>query len=157
MLDENSITKENDAYKFSRAMYIIEAALEYFISIAVSSVYLAKIAAYIGIQDGLTAILSAFVSLGCGFQLIAIFLANKRPVKKWVTASHIVSQTLFASMYLVPITPMNTLAKTIVFLFVFLIAQIIHNAINAPKINWFMSLVDDDKRGRFTANKEMEE
>lgn len=27
--------------------------------------------------------------------------------------------------------------------------------LNAPKINWFMSLVDDKKRGRFTANKEM--
>ena len=80
-----------DAYKFSRLMYIIEAALEYFIAIAVSSIYLAKIADYIGIQDGLTAILSTFVSLGGSFQLIAIFLGNKRPVKRWVTFSHTIS------------------------------------------------------------------
>ena len=56
-------TTHTDTYKFSRLMYIIEAALEYFIAIAVSSIYLAKIAAYIGIQDGLTAILSGFVSI----------------------------------------------------------------------------------------------
>jgi Na+/melibiose symporter-like transporter len=144
-----------DAYKFSRLMYIIEAALEYFIAIAVSSIYLAKIADYIGIQDGLTAILSAFVSLGGSFQLIAIFLGNKRPVKRWVTFSHTISQALFASMYLIPIVPMSTAVKTVVFVGVFLIAQIIHNVINSHKINWFMSLVDDGKRGRFTANKEI--
>lgn len=146
---------QTDTYKFSRLMYIIEAALEYFIAIAVSSIYLAKIADYIGIQDGLTAILSAFVSLGCSFQLLAIFLVNKRPVKRWVTASHTISQVLFACMYLIPVVPMSTAVKTVVFVGVFLIAQIIHNVINSHKINWFMSLVDDGKRGRFTANKEI--
>lgn len=148
-------TVQTDTYKFSRLMYIIEATLEYFIAIAVSSIYLAKIADYIGIQDGLTAILSAFVSLGGSFQLIAIFLGNKRPVKRWVTISHTISQALFASMYLIPIVPMSVAVKTAVFVAVFLIAQILHNAINSPKINWFMSLVEDGKRGRFTANKEI--
>ena len=148
-------TTNTDTYKFSRLMYIIEAALEYFIAIAVSSIYLAKIADYIGIQDGLTAILSAFVSLGCSFQLIAIFLGNKRPVKRWVTISHTISQALFACMYLIPIVPMTTAMKTVAFVGVFLVAQIIHNVINSHKINWFMSLVDDGKRGRFTANKEI--
>ena len=43
-------TTNTDTYKFSRLMYIIEAALEYFIAIAVSSIYLAKIADYIGMH-----------------------------------------------------------------------------------------------------------
>ncbi len=144
-----------DKYKTSRLLYIIEAALEYFISIAVGTVYLARITTHIGMSDALTGILSSFVSLGCGFQLIAIFLANKRPVKRWVTAGHILSQALFALIYLVPIFPLNTLQKTIIFVALLLIAQIVHNVINAPKINWFMSLVDDKKRGRFTASKEI--
>ncbi len=144
-----------DKYKTSRIMYIIEAALEYFVSIAVGTVYLARITTYIGISDGLTGILSSFVSLGCGFQLIAIFLVNKRPVKRWVTAGHIISQILFSLLYFIPLLNISVAQKTILFVALLLVAQIIHNIIHAPKINWFMSLVDDDKRGKFTANKEI--
>ncbi len=38
-------------YKTSRTLYIIEAALEYFIAILVAETYLAKIAMSIGISD----------------------------------------------------------------------------------------------------------
>ncbi len=144
-----------DQYKFSRLMNIIEAALEYFVSIAVGTVYLARITAYIGMSDALTGILSAFVSLGCSFQLFAIFIAHKRPVKKWVTAGHIVSQILFACIYFVPLLDMSKTERTVIFILVFLAAYIIHNVIFSPKINWHMSVVDDNKRGIFTANKEM--
>ena len=144
-----------DEYRFSRVMYIIEAALEYFISIAVGTVYLARLTAYIGFSDALTGILSSFVSLGCGFQLIAVFLANKRPVKRWVTALHILSQSLFAFIYFVPLFEISKVAKTVLFVAVLLVAHIVHNAINSPKTNWFMSLVEDGRRGRFTANKEI--
>ncbi len=144
-----------DQYQFSRLMYIIEAALEYFISIAVSTVYLAKIIAYIGMSDALTGILSAFVSLGCGFQLFAIFLVGKRPVKRWVTGWQIVSQILFACVYFVPLLDVGDRAKTTLFIGVMLVAYIVHNILYAPKINWFMSLVDNVSRGWFTASKEM--
>ncbi len=147
--------KNKDEYKFSRFLYIIEAALEYFVSLAVASIYLAKLTSYIGISDSLTGILSSFVSLGCGFQLIAIFLAHKQPVKHWVTVLHIVSQLMFALLYFVPIFDLSATAKTVIFVLMLLGAQIIHNIVNAPKINWYMSLVDDKKRGRFTANKEI--
>ncbi len=154
MYDKLLKTK-SDQYKTSRIMYILEAAIEYFFSIAVGTVYLAKLTAYIGMTDALTGILSAFVSLGCGFQLIAIFLSNKRPVKRWVTLLHVISQTLFAAIYLVPIVPISRTIKTILFVVMLLLAHIIHNIINSPKINWFMSLIEDDKRGKFTANKEI--
>ncbi len=146
---------KQDQYKFSRLMYIIEAALEYFVAIAVATVYLARITAYIGMSDALTGILSSFVSLGCGFQLVAIFLVNKRPVKKWVTAGHIVSQILFSLLYFVPLLDLTSTQRTVLFVIILLVAQIVHNVINAQKVNWFMSLVDDNKRGKFTANKEM--
>ena len=67
------IKQVKDEYKTSRILYIIEAMLEYFVSISVGTVYLAKITSFIGISDGLTGILSAFVSLGCGFQILSIF------------------------------------------------------------------------------------
>lgn len=144
-----------DVYKTSRLLYIIEATLEYFVSIAVGTVYLAKITSYIGMPDSITGILSSFVSLGCGFQLIAIFLANKRPVKRWVTLLHTVSQSLFALIYLIPVFNISLKLKTAIFIASLLIAHIIHNIVNSPKINWYMSLVDNNKRGTFTANKEI--
>ena len=148
-------TKLKDPYKSSRLLYIIEAALEYFIAIAVGTVYLAKITKQIGLSDSVTGILTSFVSLGCGFQIIAIFLAHKKPVKKWVTVFHVISQLLFSAMYFVPLLPISRTGQTALLIISLLLAQILHNAINSPKINWYMSLVDESKRGRFTANKEI--
>ncbi len=151
----NKEMQGKDKYAFSRFLYIIEAALEYFISIAVGGVYLAEITKHIGISDAITGIITAFVSLGCGFQIIALFLAHKKPVKSWVTTCHIISQSLFALMYFIPLLEASKTTKTVLLISTLFLAQIIHNAINSPKINWYMSLVDDKKRGSFTANKEI--
>lgn len=148
-------TKLRDEYKTSRILYIIEAALEYFIAIAVGGVYLATIASSVGLSTEQTGILTSFVSLGCGFQIVALFVAHKRPVKGWVTAFHILSQLLFSLVYFVPVLPISKLAQTIILVVSLLLAHFVHNAINSPKINWFMSLVSEEKRGRFTANKEI--
>ena len=148
-------TVQKDAYKTSRFLYILEAALEYFISLLLTGAYLAKITSAIGMSDTLTGILTSFVSLGCGFQMIAIFLANKRPVKRWVTILHSLNQLSFALIYLVPFIQLSKTAKIVLFIAFLLIGHILNNVVNSPKINWFMSLVDDHRRGSFTANKEM--
>lgn len=147
--------KERDEYALTRALYIIEAALEYFISIAVGTVYLANITSYIGIPDWITGIMTSFVSLGCGFQIIAVFIAHKTPVKCWVSIIHVLSQCMFSLMYFIPLLNISRTAKTTVLIITLFSAQIMHNAINSPKINWYMSAVDDKKRGSFTANKEI--
>ena len=144
-----------DIYKTSRFLYILEATFEYFISLLVTGAYLAKITSSLGMNDALTGILTSFVSLGCGFQIIAIFLANKRPVKRWVTVLHSINQLAFALIYLVPFIELSKTAKIVLFIAFLLMGYIINNIVNSPKINWFMSLVDDKKRGSFTANKEM--
>ncbi|MBQ8295366.1 MAG: MFS transporter, partial [Clostridia bacterium] len=131
------------------------ATFEYFISLLVTGAYLAKITSAIGMSDTATGILTSFVSLGCGFQIIAIFLANKRPVKRWVTVLHSLNQLFFALIYLVPFIEMTQTQKTVIFIVFLLLGHIINNVVNSPKINWFMSLVDDKKRGSFTASKEM--
>ena len=73
--------QNKDGYESSRFLYIIEAALEYFVAISVGTVYLAKITGYCGISDEITAILTAFVSLGCGFQFFSVFIGRNMPVK----------------------------------------------------------------------------
>lgn len=147
--------ENKDVYKTSRFLYILEATFEYFISLLVTGAYLAKITSSLGMSDSLTGILTSFVSLGCGFQIIAIFLANKRPVKRWVTVLHSINQLAFVLIYLVPFIEINQTTKITLFIAFLLIGHIINNVVNSPKINWFMSLVDDKRRGRFTANKEM--
>ena len=56
--------KRKDPYAFSRAMYIIEALVEYLITLTISGAYLAKITEAIGLEDSLTGIITAFISLG---------------------------------------------------------------------------------------------
>ena len=115
---------EQDIYKKSRILYIIEATLEYFIAMAFGEVYICRLTEYLGFNDSLTGILSAFVSLGCGFQLIAIFLQNKRPVKRWVTFLHVVNQLFFALIYLTPFLKISTEVKIVLFILFFYLLRL---------------------------------
>ena len=153
MTDE--IKKEKDRYKSSRILYIAEAALEYFISLLVTGAYLARLTQALNISDNITGILSAFVSLGCGFQIFAIFLADKKPVKRWVTTIHILNQLCFCLLYVTPFFNISPIGKTTLFVAFLFCGHVLNNIVNSPKINWFMSLVPNGRRGMFTAVKEI--
>ncbi|MBO5110108.1 MAG: MFS transporter [Clostridia bacterium] len=140
--------------KRSQRMYVLEAAIEYFISILVSGTYLANLTSAIGLSDGLTGILSSIISLGCVFQLIAIFLRRNR-VKRLVIAFSILNQLLFTFLYAVPCIPLAGEVKAVIFTVVIVLAYFIYNVAHPVKINWLMSLVDNEKRGIFTAKKEV--
>ena len=147
-------TDKKDIYRLSRGMYIAEAALEYFISLLVTGAFIAKLTADFGFSDSLTAVLISFVALGCSFQLFAVFFFRGGSVKRRVTFLHIVNQLLFMSVYLVPFFNRSRPVKTVLFIVLLMAAYFFLNIVFAPKTNWFMSLVDDHKRGRFTAIKE---
>lgn len=147
--------ENKDIYISTRYLNILEAAFEYFISIIVSGAYLAKITSSLEISDSLTGIISSFISLGCGFQIIAIFLTNKRPVKRWVTFIAFMTDICFAMLYFIPFINISKTARTLLFVSFMLIGHSISRISSAPKSHWFMSLVDDNKRGSFTASKEM--
>lgn len=96
-----------DVWARTRLMFILEAALEYFFTIMISGAYLANLTAAIGMSDALTGILSSIVALGSAFQLSALLLANRLPVKRWVTGLHILDQLSFTVLYLVPGIPVR--------------------------------------------------
>ena len=146
---------ETDPYRKSRFLYILEAALEYWISLLLTGAFLARVTTAIGMSDAETGIVSAFVSLGSGFQFVSIFLAGRTPVKHWVTALHIVGQVFYALVYAIPFLPLAPGGKIALFTVCLLLGQVISNIISSPKINWYMTLVPDGARGRFTATKEM--
>lgn len=142
--------------KLGPLCYIIEAALEYFISLMMTGAYLARITGSLGFSDSLTGILSSFVSLGCVFQLGAIRLfRNSRTVKRTIILSHLMNQALLACVYFIPATPLAGSTKTALFLVCFCGAYIISNTIAPPKSSWLISLISDGERGVFTARKEI--
>ena len=138
----------------SRFYYIIEAALEYFISILVAGSYLATLTTELGISDGLTGVISSFISLGCLFQLLSVFLKRPR-VKGIVIALSVLNQLLFLLLYLIPLAGGGKQVKIAVFMIAIFLAYLIYNSVHPLKINWLMSLCEDKKRGVFTSQKEI--
>ena len=153
MTETDVETKTRDYRKRNRILYIIEAALEYFASIAVSGAYLACLTTAIGISDALTGVLTSFVSLGCGFQILAVLLRGN--IKRKVTILHLVNETAFTLLYVTPFFPVSSTTKTVIFTALMLIGFALNNVANPPKTDRFMQSVDKDKRGVFTANKEI--
>ena len=150
---QNIIKK--DEYKISRFLYILEATLEYFISMAFTEVYICRLTAFLGFSDGMTGILISFMSLGATFQILALLIGKERNVKGMVTVGHIISQLFFCLCYFIPFFTVSAEIKIAIFIAVLLVAYMVHNLIHPFKISWYMSLVDDKKRGRFTAIKEI--
>lgn len=145
---------QKDIFRISRFLYVLEASFEYFINLLLTGAYIAKVTTDLGMSDSLTGIITSITALASTFQLVAIFLAHKKPVKRWVTICHSINQLFFACVYLVPIFHFSQTVKIILFIVFLLLGNIINQVINAPKINWFMSLIDSNKRATFTATKE---
>lgn len=135
-------------------MYIFEAALEYLISILVTGSFLATITKELGVSDSLTGILSAVISLGCLFQLLSLSV-KKTKVKRLVVILSIINQIFFLLLYVIPLTGEKKQIKILLFVVLICAAYIIYNFAHPKKVSWLMSLVDDSRRGAFTANKEI--
>lgn len=142
--------------RFSRGSitYIIQAMLEYLVTLLVSTTFLARLSKEIGLSDGVTGIISAFVSLGCLFQLASLFLRRVR-VKSFVIIMSVLNQLLFAFLYAVPLLPAGANIKPVIFVVTILTAYIIYNVAHPKKVDWLMGLIDDRSRGSFTAVKEI--
>ena len=135
-------------------LYIIEAALEHLISILVAGSFLATLTKQLGVSDEITGIISSFISLGCAFQLLSVFAKPKRN-KPLVVAMSVINQILFTLLYIIPLTNMANKLKIVLLISVIVLAYLLYYFVHPKKINWLMSLVEDGKRGTFTANKEI--
>ncbi len=142
-------------YKRSRLLYHAEAALEYLVALSVSGSFLAYLTASLGISDSLTGIISSIISLGCLFQLCSLFIRRQR-VKRFVVWASMLNQLCFMMLYILPMgRALPSALKTVAFVVMIIVAYFIYNLAHPKKISWFMSLVPDAERGRFTAIKEI--
>ena len=147
-------TFSSAAEKRGRLMYILEAALEYFIALLVAGSFLATLTKELGFSDSLTGILSSVISLGCLFQLFSIFLRPKKS-KGFIIVLSVVNQFLFMLLYVIPLLETKGSIKTVLFVVTIVGAYFVYNVVHPKKINWLMSMVEDFKRGEFTAVKEI--
>lgn len=140
--------------KRAQRLYIIQAAVEYLVSLLVSGSFLATLTNELGFSDSLTGILSSVISLGCLFQLLSVFLPRRRtkPLVVWLS---IANQVLFLLLYVIPLTGASKPIKTALFVVAIVLAYVIYNMVHPQKTNWLMSSVGDGERGIFTANKEI--
>lgn len=142
--------------KKNQIFYIIEAALEYFVSMLVAGAFLASILVNIGVPDAVTGVISTLTSLGISAQLFAVlFIRPKGSGKKAVTIMHFINQLMFVTLYLVPYVNVPQTVKVTVFVIMFLGGHLIHNCATPFRLSWLMSYVPDKERGKFTANKEI--
>ena len=141
---------KKDVYRTSRLMYIIEACIENFITILTSGVYLASLTKYLGISDGMTAIISSVINLSALFQIITVFLSNKTPVKGWLIPVHVLSHVLFCFLYLLPMLNIKA-GVGIIFFFLITGAHALKKIVSPVRISWFFSLVEPQKRGSFSS------
>lgn len=143
-------------YSRSRGAYTAQCAFEYFISLLSADAFLAKVLKDIGMSDALTGLLSSLISVTFLFQLLSVPLAGKlRKVKKPIIALDTASQLLFASLYTVPLLPLSVGAKTVLSVGVILAAYLTLYLNTAVCYKWGNSFVFPDKRGDFSATKEM--
>lgn len=150
--EKRFVMRDND--KTTRVAYIIEAGFEYFISLFVTGTMLGYILDTVGFSDALQGIISTVATFTCGAQLFAIVLAGRK-VKRIVTIGHVINQLAFTLLYLLPIFNLPSGLKTALLLVFLFAGHIINNAINPAKIAWLMTSVQNNKRGGFTAVKEM--
>ena len=147
---QSTPNEEKDIFRSSRILYIFEAMFEYFISLLTTGAYLAKLTSTIGISDSMTAVLSSVTSLAGMFQIISIFLSHKLPVKRWVVPITLIAQVCVSMLYVIPFLNLGAIAP-IIFFAIMLINSAGKNVVSPAKSNWFLTLVEDKKRGDFQA------
>lgn len=149
-------TKHKNQKYINQWAYNFEAGLEYFVSILITGAYLATLLSYNGVPDNVTGIITSLASFGFTAQAAAVlFIRPKTNGKKLVVTLHTLNQLMFALLYMTPFIKVSTSVKTVIFIIMFLGGHILSNMAMPFKLSWLNSYVDDDKRGDYTAKKEI--
>ena len=149
-----NILSEKDRKK-GKILYIIECSLEYLISIAVGSVYLAKIANCIGLSDDVVGIMTSFVLIGNIVQLSGVFLKKILHKKLFILIFEGINTLLFSFLFFIPVLLMSQSNKQILFIIVFILAYISLGLTVPLKFKYMMEYVLPKEKGVYTGEREM--
>lgn len=143
-------------YKRSRVSYVIQCTAEYFVSILVADAFLAKLLKYIGLSDSVIGIISSLVSFAFLVQLLSIPMAcSMKKVKLNVIVYDSLSVLLFLFTYVIPLIPGLGKAVGVLAFFCISFGFFLKYLVLNIYFKWGNSFVSPDKRGSFSATKEM--
>lgn len=147
---------ESEDYKRSRSAYVIQCTVEYFISILVADAFLAKLLKSVGLNDSLIGVISSLVSFSFLIQLLSIILMKRiRNIKRNVVVYDTVSMLFFLCTYLVPFLKVPQGLKTVLVFVCILGGFSCKYLVSGVCYRWANAFVDPEKRGNFSATKEM--
>jgi len=139
----------------NRWYYIAEAGIEYLISLLITDAFLALLLTSNGVPDSAAGIITELAAFAFSAQLVSVFFRKRKGMKSFITILHLINQVMFVLLYFVPVFNLPSSVKVVLIVVMFLGGQLIANIVSPYKISWFMSFVDDQHRGSFTANKEI--
>ncbi len=143
-------------YRRSRAAYVVQCTVEYFVLIVSTDAYLAKLLKHLGLSDEAAGVISSFVSLAFLFGLLSIFLMESRlSIKRTVLIFDTASQLFFFGIFLIPFLPVPQAVRSWLVTAGVFAGYFCKYLIAAMYFKWANSFVDPAKRGRFSAAKEM--
>ncbi|MBQ8388001.1 MAG: MFS transporter [Clostridia bacterium] len=147
---------ESKSYKKGRLFIIAEAAVEYFISLCITSTLLTALLNEMNVDPALHGIVGSITSLACISQLFSVFWVKKSyPAKRWICILNLINQLMFLVLYCIPFVNISSGAKLAIFIGVLLSAYLFQHYLTPSRTQWHMSLVEDSRRGVFTAKKEI--
>ena len=153
--EQQTIFQSRD-YKRSRAAYVGQETCNYFINLLLVDAYLATLLSYIGISDAIIGIIASLISFTFLFQLLAIFMvANLRNTKRSVLFWDTLSNFIFLSIYLIPFLKVSRGVKTAIVIVCILLGYMCKYMIQSLIFRWGNSYVAPNKRGEFSAIKEV--
>ena len=139
----------------NRFWYIIEAGVEYLISLLIVDSFLAQLLTSNGVSDSAAGIVTELAAFAFSAQLVSVFFRKTHGMKFFVTMLHLINQIMFVMLYFIPVFKIPSSAKAVLIVIMFLCGHLIANIVSPYKLSWLMSYVPDKKRGKFTANKEI--
>ncbi|MBE6571583.1 MAG: MFS transporter [Ruminococcaceae bacterium] len=161
MIDLNTSTNPKSRFisekqlSKNRWYYIAEAGIEYLISLLITDAFLALLLTSNGVPDSAAGIITELAAFAFSAQLVSVFFRKRKGMKSFITILHLINQVMFVLLYFVPVFNLPSSVKVVLIVVMFLGGQLIANIVSPYKISWFMSFVDDQHRGSFTANKEI--
>ncbi len=100
-----------DKERTTRVAFVLVEGFEYFITLFVTGTMLGYLLDTVGFSDSLQGIIGTVSTFACGAQLFALFLSGKR-VKRICTATNLINQLGFVTLYLFPLFDLPADLKT---------------------------------------------
>ncbi|MBQ7639194.1 MAG: MFS transporter [Clostridia bacterium] len=147
---------DTPAFRRTRGAYIAQCTFDYFITILVSDAFFAKLLTDISVSDAVTGVFASITSFSFLFQLVSLTFADRlKNTKRTMTLLDTLSQLLLTGIFAVPFLHSSVKTKTVLVAALLLAAYFFLYIIQPICYKWGNSFVDPQKRGRYSAKKEM--